>query len=126
MSRYDENEAISSMDELWRRTDVLGRDIATINKKKILGVWVNPVLLNSWSNVGGTKQIYRYRLLFSDTLQTQGSITGGLTGTVAYILPPPWRSEKDIAWVGNVVVASTFEPARFELEALTGEVSVHF
>lgn len=125
MSRYDQNEAVSSLDEMWRRNHSALDQIDELKRKKYVGVWMNPTYLNGWANAGAPYHNYQYRLLFTDTLQDRGVLDGGATGTVAYILPEPWRATDDVAWVGSVLTTG-FVPATFSMDASTGEVTITF
>lgn len=97
-----------------------------LDRRTIAGIWIDPVYVNGWGNAGGTYEDFAYRLFASDTLQVKGTMTGGTSGSIAFTLYVPWRPLKDISIVGAVVVAGNFMPARLDIEASTGDVSVHF
>ena len=124
MAKYDDNASLYSDSELYRRGDVQSQHILYLRKKKIMGFWMNPTLLNSWFNVGGDEFDYQYCLLHDDWFRTRGTIDGGAPGSIAYIVPELWRSFKDIHWHGTIVGTNAF--ATFTMKASTGEVTVDF
>lgn len=126
MARIDEHEQPSAFDEIWRRSDVDNSRITDLERRKHVGVWMNPVFQNSWVNAGDPYQDYQYRLLFTDTLSTRGILTGGASGTVAFTVAEPWRSIKDDIWGGLVLVGSQVVSAIFRMNTTTGEVTVTF
>lgn len=126
MPIHEENQSIDVVDEIFRRGDVASAHILALERKKVLGVWINPTLLNGWVWPGAPHTKYQYRLIFNDTFQDRGTITGGGTGTVAYIVPPPWRAiDGDIYWRGSKPGAGA-AGAEFHMNYLTGEVFVTF
>jgi hypothetical protein len=127
MARYDDNESIHSDSELYRRGDVNSRHILNLRRKLILGFWMNPTFLNGWFTFLTDLQEYQYRLIFDDTFQDKGTIDGGASGSIAYIVPELWRplSRKNIRWVGSSAVTSLVF-AEFEMNGITGEVKVTF
>lgn len=63
------------------------------------GAWTVPTLLNGWTNVGG-RQGARYCKV-ADTVYIQGQITGGVSGSVAFVLPSGYRPAAQIDLVST-------------------------
>jgi hypothetical protein len=120
MARYGKNQDTDVLGELYRRGDVANDDILDLKRRKHNGAWANPTLINGWAQEGGTKHPHQYRLLFNDTLDIRGGLTGGASGTVAYILPEPWRPLADVQLWGTASGGS----ARYSVNASTGEVTI--
>ncbi len=125
MPMYEPQPLPDMLDDTWRRIDSLEAGERQLWRRKHLGVWINPTFLNGWfTNVTG-KARYQYRIIFNDTIQDKGTIDGGASGTIAYIVLPFWRPpDGNVIWHGSVQ-GSTL-PAQFELNYLTGEVTVTF
>jgi len=88
------------------------------------GPWVFPTLINGWANAGAPYDNIAYRLIGDDVLAFKGHITGGDSGTVAFVLGSEYRPLKDLSTITNVVSASTPGAAQVYIKASDGTVTV--
>lgn len=52
--------------------------------------WAAPVFQNGWANLGGIWQVAQYRRV-GDVVQIRGTITAGVIGAIAFVLPVGFR-----------------------------------
>ena len=114
----------------YRRTDavdVLGNHERRVSILEALsgncGNWVEPTLINSWANAGAPFCDIAYRLC-GTTLEFKGHITGGASGTVAFILDAAYWPSCDLSTATDVVTASTPGVAQIYVAAASGSVTV--
>lgn len=99
--------------------------IKYIFKRGLPGPWVKPVLLSGWFNPGGLEDKYQYRMFTPELMQHKGTLDGGSSGSVAYILLRPLWPPYDLHFTGNVLASGVLF-ARFDVSSVTGEVKVNF
>lgn len=120
------NQAIHPIDEIYRRGDEAAARIVALQRQSYIGVKVHPELLNGWFTDIAGETPYTYCLLLGRLFHDEGTIDGGASGSVAYIVPELWRPRSgNIHWHGHVIGASV-AGARFDMDSTTGEVSVTF
>jgi hypothetical protein len=114
----------------YRRTDAV--DVAGDHQRRInvlealsggCGNWVEPTLINSWTNAGPPFDDIAYRLCGS-TLEFKGHITGGASGTIAFILDAGYWPPKDLSCVTDVITLAVPGVAQIYVTAATGAVTV--
>jgi hypothetical protein len=88
------------------------------------GDWVEPTLLNSWTNAGAPYDDIAYRICEGNTLEFKGHITGGVSGSIAFILDVDYRPEADLSTVTDRVTGGTPGIAQIYVTASTGAVTV--
>lgn len=126
MARYGKPQSPDVFDELYRRGDVHSQKILALERRKHLGVWINPDFLNGWNNAGGTYHLLQYRKVFGDSLEFRGTIQGGASGTVVFILLESHRPLADISFLTDIfdIVTNTFQIARVFINSVNGEITV--
>lgn len=108
-----------------RKPIIHGRDHAPGGADPIPGIalvgdWIAATLLPDW-----TGEAY-YRHVVGAT-ELRGSISGGASGTVAFILPVGFRPDFDVSYVTDMAsTGGSFAVARIAVTAATGEVTVYF
>jgi hypothetical protein len=114
----------------YRRTDavdVLGNHERRVSILEALsgncGNWVEPTLINSWANAGAPYCDIAYRLC-GTTLEFKGHITGGASGTVAFILDATYWPSCDLSTCTDVITLTTPGVAQIYVSSTTGEVTV--
>lgn len=120
------------IDWLAERTNRDGNRINNLEIALIGKGWIDPSILdapysftNGYMQVGGTEELFKYRMFAVDILNVVGTLGAGTDGAVAFTLLPPFWPAKDIHFVGNVLDTSVVL-ARFDVEAATGEVRVTY
>lgn len=88
------------------------------------GDWVEPTLINSWVNAGGTFDDIAYRLCEGNTLEFKGHITGGSSGSIAFILDAAYWPDADLSTVTDVITGATPGIAQIYVTASTGAVTI--
>jgi hypothetical protein len=92
-----------------------------------LGPWVYPPLINSWVDAGLPFSDLAYRRgLGPQSLEFKGHITGGASGTVAFILDVDYWPDNDLSFLTDVGDVGAFMVGRILVDSTTGEVTVTF
>jgi hypothetical protein len=114
----------------YRRTDAV--DVAGDHQRRInileatsggCGNWVQPTLINSWANAGAPYDDIAYRLC-GTTLEFKGHITGGASGSIAFVLDAAYWPTKDLSTVTDVITTGTPGVAQIYVTAASGSVTV--
>jgi hypothetical protein len=126
MARYGINEDPDPLGGIYQRSGLNSARIRELDMRKYVGVRMNPVFLNGWfTNIAGETP-YTYCLLLNFLLHHEGTIDGGASGSIAYVLPPLWRPRRGNIHLPGHVLGATVAGARFDVNAATGEVTVVF
>ena len=111
-----------------------GRDHNHWGSDPVAGSWVDvgdiingpsAGFQNSWDNVGTPYEDLMYRKGASG-LEFQGHVSGGASGTVAFIVIEDHRPFKNVSFLTDVGDIGSFVVGRVEIDATTGEVTITF
>lgn len=88
------------------------------------GDWVEPTLINDWANAGDPFDDIAYRICDGDTLEFKGHVTGGASGSIAFILDAGYIPEKDLSTCTDVITDPVPGVAQIYVTAATGAVTI--
>jgi hypothetical protein len=135
MANNFEPQAKSVVDFLAERANRHNSRLTKLEIARLGKVWINPALCNApyqfqngYTQVGGNEEPFRYRLFAIDLLNVIGTLGAGTNGAIAFRLLPPFivNITKNLHFIGTVLDTPTFQSARFDIDAATGDVTVTY
>lgn len=133
MANNFEPKSKAYVDWLSERVNRGDKRLTSLEIAKLAKIWIDPAICdapyqfqNGYAQVGGDEELFRYRLFAVDLLNVIGTLGAGTSGAIAFRLLPPFLPSKNVHFIGTVLDTPSFQSARFDIAATTGDVTVTY
>ena len=98
------------------------KDIDRLIQDPLVTQWIEPELLNGWAAPASPMAAVQYRYhMKTNALEFRGHLSGGVSGTIAFNIIPPFRPLYDMDSINTL---ANGEPVNYRVSSETGDVTV--